>query len=165
MNCVVCRSRFSVLKSAMKGYDCYCGPIACMTTEEDVKCQFCKKEPSQTDCPACKKWVCVFCAQTHDCKGPPRTFLVLSLLAALTFLPACPMAGLAVIPYVIDPQAEVEFQKRKEKELHEALDYCRYDAVDNDTDEVLCVAGDCECHEALVRHTFEQYRKTHGYPL
>jgi hypothetical protein len=39
----------------------------------------------------------------------------------------------------------------KDEALHEALNPCRYVAVEVDSGQVICPAKDCACHEALIR--------------
>lgn len=37
------------------------------------KCSDCKVQPTASDCPICKKGVCVYCAREHECPGKPRS--------------------------------------------------------------------------------------------
>lgn len=43
-----------------------------------------------------------------------------------------------------------------------ALNPCNCDAIENGTDKILCHAGDCACHAALVQKTFDDHAKNGG---
>lgn len=68
-------------------------------------------------------------------------------------LSGCAGPGVFGIISAFDPDAEIVFQKRQNEILLQKMNKCLYDAVDNDTNEILCHAYDCECHENLINTT------------
>lgn len=66
------------------------------------------------------------------------------------------IALLALLSNVISCAMTAEELLQQQEQMHKAMNYCNYNAVELGTDRILCKAGDCVCHDSIANAAFKR---------